>query len=103
MKSYNSIFFLFQNVVSTAEGSVLTPQLSLHLCIAFGLIATVILTIVAILRRLWEKYSDWKDRKDSLKNRQVVGIDEVHFAKKFFKPANERRVFVPPKNIFDDV
>ena len=95
---------MFQNdVVSADEGSVLTPKLSLHLCIAFGLIATVILTIVSILRKLWEKYSDWKDREDSLKKRQVFSIDDVHFAKKFFKPTNERRVFTPPKNIFDDV
>ena len=85
------------------EGSVLTPKLSLHLCIAFGLIATVILTIVSILRKLWEKYSDWKDRKDSLKNRQVFTIDDVHLAKKYFKPINERRVFTKPKKIFDDV
>ena len=79
------------------------PKVARHLLVAFGLIAFTILSIVAILKKLWEKYSDWKDRKDSLKNRQVVSIDEVHFAQRFFKPANERRVFFLPKYIFDDV
>ena len=71
----------------------------------FGLIATVVLTIVKILRVLCEKYSDWKDRKENLKRQEAIRAkyDEEYVVKKFFKSSKDRKGFVHPKNIFDDV
>ena len=83
----------------------LDPKVACHLLLVFGLIAVTILSIVKVLRILCEKYSDWKDRKENLKRQEAIKAkyNEEFVAKKFFKSSKDRKGFVPPKNIFDDV
>ena len=96
--SITCICFSFQEAVT------LDPKVARHLLLVFGLIAVTILTIVLVLKKFWEKYSEWKDCKESLKRpTKVAPFEEVSVAQKVFKAKTAKKVYTPPRDIFDDV
>ncbi len=53
----------------------LTPHQSLHLCLVFGFISVCVLSFVSVVRRIYDKYDDWRDSKTPFE--QVVTVKEL--------------------------